>query len=461
MRPRLLSLALASACAHYTPAPLQPAALADAYAGRRLDDPALRQFLAEHGANPADSGWRSTDLALVALYFQPALDRSRAAWRAARAAERDAKARPPASVQGELGRATSSQVFESRWIAGLNGIFTFELGGKRGARVAATRARTAVAEAELEETAWRTALAVRRAAIELHAAEERLADASAEQARVAAFGGGLRRRYAEGVIGRSEVNQIETEEATVAGLVRRERETVSADRIALAHAVGIPPEALEQQSIAPEPVPECAARSAADSLRTLALRRRPEIGRELAAYSVAEAELRVAVAGSYPDFSIGPAFAWDQGIPKWSLLPGLPRIPLDGNRGPIAEAIARRSEAGARFAEVQEATIAQVDLAAAACRVAGVELESADSVRAATLRRVEEGQAAYERGEVGVIDLATLELEATRALGELHLGRQRSAAAGLALEAATGAWPPGAVTWPDPREARPQTEASR
>jgi outer membrane protein TolC len=176
---------------------------------------------------------------------------------------------------------------------------------------------------------------------------------------------------------------------------------------------------------------------------------------------VAEGNLRVAVADAFPDLGLGPAFTWDQGIARWSLLLSLPRIPLSRNRGPIAEATARRAEAAARFAEAQQGVLAEVDGAIAGCRVVESEIAGADSVLAATRRRAEVGRGAYERGEVGAADLEPLELAETRALRELHAARQRAAASALALETATGAWPPGDVRWPDPQASVRLAEATR
>src|SRR4029077_18594872 len=98
----------------------------------------------------ADSAWTSATLSLAALYFHPAVARARAAWETTRAAERTAGARPQPELQSELGYATSNAVFESRWLVLLSAVFTVELGGKRGARVIAARARTAVAETDLD-----------------------------------------------------------------------------------------------------------------------------------------------------------------------------------------------------------------------------------------------------------------------------------------------------------------------
>ena len=457
----LMAWLLASGCAHYTPAPLDPVATAQAYGTRRVDAPDLRDWLAAHGSTPATHGWTAADLSLVALYYQPAVERARAGWLAARAAERTAGARPPPGLQAEIGSATSSDVFESRWYSSVNAIFTLELGGKRGARIIGARARTAVAETDLEETAWRITRAVRAATVDLMAASERLADAEGGAQRVALFADRLRRRYAEGTLSRSEVAAIESEEADARAAAAREREAVAGARVAVALAAGLPGEALDSVTIAGEPPPGCASEQT-DSLQGLALRRRPEVGRALAEYAVAEGDLRIAVADAYPDLSLGPGFVWDQGVDRWSLLLGLPRIVLNRNRGPIGEATARRKEAGARFAEQQQAVLQEVAGAVVDCRIALADVAGADSVRQATARQAELARAAYERGELSATALEPLELSETRALRDLHAARQRLAGAGLALETALGAWPPGEIRWPDPREpVRREQEASR
>jgi outer membrane protein TolC len=98
----------------------------------------------------------------------------------------------------------------------------------------------------------------------------------------------------------------------------------------------------------------------------------------------------------------------------------------------------------------------------AGCRLALADVAGAESVRQANVRQAELARAAYERGELSATTLEPLELAETRALRDLHGARQRLAVAGLTLETATGAWPPGDVRWPDPREpVRPRQEASR
>lgn len=454
------SALLVGGCATYAPAPLDPAVGAQEFAARRLDAPDLARYLTEHGSTAPTTGWRSTDFALAALYWQPGLDRARAAWHAAQAGEITAGARPQPAVQSEFGYASNQNVFESRWFAAIGAIFTPELGGKRGARIATARAHTAAAEVDLEAAAWRAARAVREASAELAAASERLRDAREELERVHGFAERLRRRYDEGAVGRGELVAIEAQETAARAAIAREERAVMAARTALARSVGVPTAALEPVRFADEDRATCDTTSA-DTLRSLALRRRPEIGRGLADYAVAEGELRIAVADAYPDLSLGPAFTWDLGVARWSLLLNLARIPFNRNRGPIAEATARRAEAAARFTEVQQSVLAEVDAAVASCRVAESEIAGADSALAAARQRAAVARAAYERGELGAADLEPIELAETRALREVHAARRRGAVSALALEAAIGAWPPGDVRWPDPKASVRLAEATR
>ena len=236
--------------------PSIPSATAQAYAARRLDAADLDEWLAAHGSRASSRGWSSADLALVALYYQPSVERARAGWLAVRAAERTAGARPQPDLQSETGYATSAEVFQSRWYASVNAIFTLELGGKRGARVSAARARTAVAETDLEDTAWRAGRVVRAAAVELGAARERLADAVLGVERTSAFAERLRRRYAEGTLSRSELAAVESEEADARAAAIREREAVAAATGALARTAGLPSEALDSVAL----VADCSRR---------------------------------------------------------------------------------------------------------------------------------------------------------------------------------------------------------
>ena len=73
--------------------------------------------------------------------------------------------RPPIGVAGAVERADNSGPFEAPWTVTLGLVFRIELGGKRGARIAAAQARALVAELQARVVAWDIASDVRSAAL--------------------------------------------------------------------------------------------------------------------------------------------------------------------------------------------------------------------------------------------------------------------------------------------------------
>ena len=454
----LLVTAGAAACARYTPAPVDPVGMAAAVAARRLDDPALVDYLARQGTRVDGEDWSEADLVVAAYYFHPAMEEARANRQAAEAGLLSAGARARPDVDGEVGYGvTGSDAFESPWVAAVAAVFILELGGKRRARIAAARARAAVAEVEVDATAWRVARGVLNAAEELAAARERVGEARLERQAAEALAAAAGARYARGEIGHASL--AATEAAALesrAGEAARVAQARVAET-ALAEAIGVPHAALEGVSIRPAARLACRAVEADDSLVQKALRTRAEVGRAIARYAVAEGDLRLAVAGSYPDLALGPGFTWDQGVGRWSVLAGLPRLPVDGNRGPIAEAMRRREVAAAGVTAAQLQVLSEVEVAAARCAAARGELATADSVATASERRLDAARRAFARGEIAAADTAAVLLPLVRARTAALEARRREAGAALALSAAVGQWP--ALERADPRiPPRPEPE---
>ena len=177
-----------------------------------------------------------------------------------------------------------------------------------------------------------------------------------------------------------------------------------------------------------------------DALESRALTRRVEVGRALAEYAEAEAALRLEVARAWPDLVLAPGFVWDGGVHRWNLLAALPELMLNRNRGPIGEATARRAAAGVHVDAMQQAVLADVATARAACTGALRELATADSAAAALARESALVAGAVERGERGERDRLAMTLVQARAGRERQLAATRVAQAGLALERAVGGW---------------------
>jgi outer membrane protein, heavy metal efflux system len=443
------------ACARYMPRPVDPAAHPSAYQARRLDDAGLVAWVGRFTEAPVGPRWTDRQLALAALRFRSELARARAEWRTALAGERTAGAGPIPGAEADVERAVAGSGGESPWVVSLAGLFTIELGGKRGARLQRARARTAVAEGELRLTAWRIVQRTRGAAAALAFAEGEVAQGRREVDALLAVQALEHARYEEAAVTRSELERTAAEVQGARAQVSEGAAMVVAARAELAGALALPARALDSVSVVPAPSAGCTLLGSAsgDATAALALTRRPEIARALAAYAVAEADVRLEVARQRPDLELGPGFIFDQGVKRWMLGLALPGLLGFRNRAPIAEAEAARTAAAARVDEAQDSLLAEVDLAAARCRGAGLERAAADSQVAAAGRAAELARAAYGRGETTRLQPALAELGLVRAERARRSADARRLAAGQALDAAVGAWT-GAPDqrWPDVRE---------
>ena len=456
-------LALA-ACARYVPQPIETATHVAQYRARRLDDSALVAWVARWAERPTARRWTDRQLAVAALGVRAELARARADWRAAAAGERTARGRPQPGAAVDIERAVSGSEGQPPWVVSLAGLFAVELGGKRGARVQRARARTTAAEAELRLSAYGIVRGTRAAVSAVLAAESDRAQARRESDALGEVQRLEQARYQEASLTAAELARTVSEAQAARGQVSAAEAAVLAARAALAGALAVPARALDSVEVVADSGGGCASVDSAgpDSLATLALTRRPEIGRVLAQYAAAEADLRLAVAGQYPDLDLGPGFIWDQGVDRWTLALTLPNLLGFRNRAPIDEANAARAAAAASVGEVQDALLAEVQLAAARCRGALVERGAADSLVVAAARAAQLARAAYERGETSRLEPALADLTVVRAERARAATEARLRASGASLDAASGTWSAtGTDRWPDPRSDELTGEAAK
>jgi outer membrane protein, heavy metal efflux system len=76
---------------------------------------------------------------------------------------------------------------------------------------------------------------------------------------------------------------------------------------------------------------------------------RLDVRRALAQYAAAEADLQLEIAKQYPDIQIGPGYTYEEGHSYFTLGLSATLPVFNRNQGPIAEAEARRREAGRRL----------------------------------------------------------------------------------------------------------------
>jgi len=386
----LLLLMLAGAffpgCLHYEAMPLDAAASLDALSGRSLSDPGLREFIEANMDQAPDrwplSSWNFHTLTLAALYFNPDLEVARAKLAEAEAARITAGERPNPVIglTPAYNVSTPSGLGISPWILGINFDFPLEIAGKRNLRLSEGLHLSDAARMELAGAAWKIRSDVRKAMVDLWAAEkgrtlyrQKLAVASA-LARI------MEARYEAGDVDRNELmsarlleQQARFESEAAAGAA----ETAL---IHLAVSTGLASHGLEGVEIdlsAFETIPE--EIPTADARKTALLNRADILG-ALSAYAASETALRLEIARQYPDIDLGPAYEYDQGEDKWGIGFQLTLPVLSRNRGPIAEAEAKRKTAAVEFTALQSTVLGEIESAAVAFRAGRRQVAAAEEM---------------------------------------------------------------------------------
>ena len=442
---------LAAACTKYHPQPLSPELSAAAFGHRTLADTALTTFLATFDSTHS-TAWDAQRLALAAWYFRPDLEVERRNWRTVQAAEVTAGMRPPIGVAGAVERADNSGPFEAPWTVTLGLVFRIELGGKRGARIAAAEARALVAELQTRVVAWDIASDVRSAALSVVQGDSSVAGWARRVGRSQQVVDQVKRLYEADAIGQSTVDQAASEAKLAGSELAAANAQVIASRAGLAQLIGVPSAAIDTLTLDATGAVGCGwtEQKSLEELRAIALRRRYEMGVALAQYAVAEADLRVEITRQYPDLELAPGYSWDQGLHRWIAALALPNLLLNKNKGPIGEAIARRNQVASSVESRQQGVLSQVEVAYSQCRATAQLLEASQQLVDALRARERTSRAAYERGETGQFEAMGLALAVTDAESSLQAARLRRAVTGSELERMTGIWTPEVPGLPDP-----------
>lgn len=432
----LLLLGALGGCAAtpYVPAPLDLEAGQQALLARRLDDPSLVAPLAALDLDVSvwpKPDWEVDELAAVALETNPELAVARAEWAASRAGLQTAGQRPnPGFAFGfEHHSDTSGGITPWGLLASLG--WVVETGGKRQARLALAEARALVAREQAAAGAWRVRSAIQRACLALVGAERRQALLERRRGVVAESLKVLERRVELGELGGLEPSALRIEDQRVQLALNQARSEAVDARATLALALGLSPAALEGVAVRVADFDAPAGRAALPprEVRTQALLARHDLRAALAAYAVAEAELRLAVAAQFPDLTLSPGLYFEQNDTIWELGSALVLPLLHRNQGPIAEASARRDAEAARVLALQAGIIGEAEGAALRHGVAAAALADTEALLASVRGR----QALIARQvELGYAD----QTEALRAEVESALAEELRESALLDLQRA-------------------------
>lgn len=212
--------------------------------------------------------------------------------------------------------------------------------------------------------------------------------------------------------------QIEVQQAEVHTLA-------GSSQAAIAKTLGVPVGALDGVNIEwpdwgePPPVDDAKWHQ----LREQALLSRADLGVAIGDYSAAEARLRLAVAQQYPQFTLSPGYYWDHGIAKFPFDIGF-TLPLNGNRGEIAEAHAGRELAGQKLLALQAAIYGQIEAAEREERIARQSADVAQRRLASVQRQVQQADLALRVGAASQQEQVGAEVLAAQA--ELDLLQMRA-----------------------------------
>jgi cobalt-zinc-cadmium efflux system outer membrane protein len=422
----------------YQPAPIVANATASGFESRNLADPGLQSFEEQTLGHPVSPWPRKTrdlqTLSLAALYFHPALDSARARVAGTKAAIDSAGARPNPSLSVAPG-------IPSPYLLTLDFAIPIETAGKRSHRVQVARSLDQAAGFDLADSAWTIQSGVRTSllnhlfasrSLELFRSEEQV---RREQVNI------LDQIFSAGEIPRQSVDLARMElSKTHLAIVTAEGQ-VRETEAALAAAVGLPVAALQSVEFS---WPNIDTPPSAESLSPGAIQRgavlnRLDLRRSLAQYAAAEAALQLEIAKQYPDINIGPGYTYEEKHSFFTV--GFSTtVPLfNRNQGPIAEAEARRKEAGATFLEKQAQIIARSERALVVYTAALEELAGAESLRKLQEIQLQIMQQTIRVGADNRLSLANVEIQswvlaraqldalarAQRALGELEDAVQR------------------------------------
>ena len=431
-----LIAALIAGCAVYRAAPLEPRRSADAFAARRLDDPTLRRQLQRLLAPPPPTwppaAWNRAELLAVAIAWNPQLQVARAEALAVEAREIGAAElpNPDLTLQSEYARNDAHP-----WLYGLSASWLLPNRGRRRLDRRIAGLATESARLRLMDRVWavRQELAAALSALEsarrrsqvlerLIAAQDRLISVQRQRIEAGEDPPG------ELIAGQRAQLEDQQERASL-------RAAADAAEVAVAKALGLPPQALDGMKIAwpdwgdPPPV----AGDRIEAMRERALLSRADLAAAIGDYAIAEARLQRAVLRQYPELTLGPGYYWDHGIAKFPFDVGF-TLPLNRNRGEIAAARADRDAAGQRMLALQADIYGQIAGAQRAERVARASVLTAARSLAAAQSEQRQADLALQVGEAGVQQQVGADIRVARAEFDLLQVRAQLQDARNALE---------------------------
>ena len=422
----LLVSALLTGCTHYTPRPVDPAAMVAARPA--YDSAAVQGEVARIAPGAATDRIDALNLFAAALLYNPDIAAARAGVASAQAAARASRAAPgpTLTLSSEYANDPSTS---SNWLLGGAIDVPLDIGGRRAARLTNADLTVAIARYDYAEAVWTARMAIRRALAARLIALRQVAVLEPLLALRQRHFAAMQRRVNAGAASRTELERVRADLAdTSKRLAEARSQTVSA-LAALSAASGIPQAVLSTMPPIWDGFDQPEAPPAVGSdLRIAGLVGRADVLKAIAAYDMTEADLRGEVAKQFPAITLSPGYTWERGLVKLPFNVGLALPPLDLNRRNIASAEAKRAESGKKMEAIVASAGAALDAArieASASRDALAGVRAAEIATAARLARAADAQikfGAIDRTEWAAAQagIALARLSELDALARIH-----------------------------------------
>lgn len=389
----LFAVLLLGGCAHYLPRPIEPRAI--------LATPPAYDFVAVNAeaarlAPGAVTGQiNSLTLFAAALLYNPDIAAARSAIATAQA--NAAASRIAAGTTFTLSTEYANDpAARSNWLLGAGVDVPLDIGGRRAARLTSAALTVEIARYDYAETVWATRMNIRRALAARLIAERQAALFETTLALRERHFAAMQRRVNAGEASRAELERVRADLADTSRRLGEARAQMLSNLATLSALTGIP-----QATLSDGPVewmyfdgPEAAPLINGD-VRSDTLVGRADVLKVVAAYDMAEADLRGEVAKQYPAITLSPGFTWERGLVKLPFNIGLALPPFDLNRHAIAAAEAKRREAGQRLEAVLAGASSALDIAeieVVASRQALVQVRGGELTTAQRLARIADNE---------------------------------------------------------------------
>lgn len=340
-------------------------------------------------------------LTQAAWYYSPALDIARARWGTSQAGIDVAGAIPNPVLSLPFQYSTPNPGPGSPFTLGPALDIPIETAHKRGYRVDHASHLSESARLNIANEAWKVRAQVRDALLALYSAGERIAFLSRKADAEHQIAEMSRKRLTVGEFARPNLDAAVLAETQAQSDLAAARGAERDARAQLAAAIGVPAAALDGIRFSFDAFGRTPpAPPAADAQRE-AIFHRADLLVSLADYAAAESALQLEVAKQYPDIHLGPGYTYDTGTNKIAFgLAGITLPIFDQNQGGIREAEAKRKEAAARTAALQDTILGDLDHALGRYRASAEATRLSDAHLAAARRQLDGQAAGFAAGNV-------------------------------------------------------------